>query len=179
MAAFSCFWAVFGMGVAVRIWTWDHTEPIRKSGDFTNAWRWGGTVVSDAQEIVEHQPGCGNQVEAFFLAYRNLYGRVLQKNEEDPFKLDYPPLRLLVMSLWVCWVKTAWPELVKPGPNELFPLLAINLLMQALTAVAIYHLVRLVVARSDYVPCLIKNGSVMAAVCAILAWVNPALILNA
>ena len=118
-------------------------------------------------------------MEAFFLAYRNLYGRVLQKNEEDPFKLDYPPLRLLVMSLWVCWVKTAWPELVKPGPNELFPLLAINLLMQALTAVAIYHLVRLVVARSDYVPCLIKNGSVMAAVCAILAWVNPALILNA
>jgi hypothetical protein len=174
--------AVFGMGVAVRIWTWDHTEPIRKSGDFTNAWRWGGTVVSDAQEIVEHQPGRGNQVEAFFLAYRNLYGRVLQKNEEDPFKLDYPPLRLLVMSLWVCWVKTAWPELVKPGPNELSPLLAINLLMQALTAVGIYHLVRLVVVRSDYdalVPCLIKNGSVMAAASAILAWFNPALILNA
>jgi hypothetical protein len=174
--------AVFGLGVGVRIWTWDLTEPIRKPGDFTNAWRWGGTVVSDAQDIMEHQPERGNHVEAFFVAYRNLYGRVLQKNEDDPFKLNYPPLRLLVMSLWVHWVKTVWPGLVKPGYGQLCPLLAINLLMEALTAVGIYHLVRLVVGRSDQnapVRWLIKNGPAMAAACAILAWFNPALILNA
>jgi len=173
---------LFGLGVWVRIWTWDHTDPIRITGDFTNAWRWGGTVISDAREIAEQRPEGGNRVEAFFIAYRDLYGRVLAKNEEDPFKLDYPPLRLLVMSLWACWVKAVWPQLAAPGAGQLSPLLAINLFMEALTAVGVYHLVCRVAARvgDDALrPCLLKNGPAMATACAVLVWFNPALILNA
>ncbi len=118
-------------GVFARIATWDRTDSIRFSRDFQNGYFWGSQVMKDARLIgpgSEDAPqGLGRWVR-FFDSYVDIYDRVYNEaaDRENDYWLDYPPLRLLIMSVWAKSIREQNPTLEKPTSPDVAPLLLFN-----------------------------------------------------
>ncbi len=106
---------------------------------------------------------------------------------KENYYLDYPPLRLLVMSIWAKQVRAKFPGVEDGTPEYVEPLLGVNLLCELVTAVGIFLLVRLGVRRSSgatdsgllhRLPPA-ERGWVCGLLAASVAWLEPSLILDA
>ena len=85
-------------GVALRKATWRATRHVRFQHDLVNGFYWGTETLKQARAL-----GGDNKAEswpAFFNGYLSLYDQVQQNAYETDYQLDYPPLRLLAMSIW-------------------------------------------------------------------------------
>lgn len=156
------------VGKDVRKWTWQETAAIRYRPDIENAFLWG-----QFSNIV---------------GVRYTYDELLRRHGGDyshQFKLDYPPLRLLVAAAWTELLQKIDPG-IRKWRNEYvltFPLLYLNYLTQIVTAVILFLLVRLWYLRHHRAD---PAGQAARARAALLAGVaagllllfNPALILN-
>ncbi len=155
--------AVWG-GVELRRWAWDTAEPIRFQYDIQNAFNQGRRALD--------------------VGYLHVYDQLVDRHGTDGrFDLDYPPLRLLVMTRWVAWLGAQEPG-IERWRNEYAltrPLLRLNLAMELASVVAVFVLVRWWVRRQAGAlaePCEVKAAG-WGALAALLLWFNPALILNA
>jgi hypothetical protein len=123
-------------GLWIRAAAWRATLPIHFTGDLANAYGWGTR---------SHETG-----------YFRLYDTVTPARDGG-YSLDYPPLRLLIVTRWVKWLRDthptfeprswsrnmssdfdphAWPRPVVK------PLLRLNLAAELATALGIFLLVR-------------------------------------
>lgn len=158
-------------GLWLRRWAWDASEHARYPGDIRNAYRWGR---------VANRWG-----------YLNLYKKqepnaVENKNDQ----LDYPPLRLLIMTRWQAWTRANFPQ--ARWWRRLYefnaPLLRINSGFELASAVGVFLLVALWRARWE----LWKGGTEVppgwvatpgalrrGALAALLLWLNPAVLWDA
>src|SRR5438445_10668311 len=124
---------------------------------------------------------------AFCRGYFALYDRVKREAYENDYRLDYPPLRLLVMAIWARQVRGEFPGVDDGHPKLVNPLLKMNLLCELISAVAIFLLVRLWVRRSSSVtrsPFLSalphrQRASICGLAAASVAWLEPSMILDA
>src|SRR5262249_52600785 len=89
--------AVFA-GVKLRQRIYAESAPIRFHGDIMNGWAQGWAVVDAARQA---NPGQRVTLDELLESYRTRYDAVQQGFGRGIFRLDYPPARLLVMSLWV------------------------------------------------------------------------------
>ncbi len=179
------------LGLILRRYAWDQTEPIRYIVDINNAFRQGSAAIK--------------------IGFIDRYDeRTSQQDHPGILDLDYAPGRLAVATLWVKWVRTQPEWLGKnPAQAELFrgnfypriramqsaaqaqgkadwhityrlckPMLMVNLTGEILSAVAMFFLVRRYTSGlpPDYHP---VRGVVLGLVSALLFWFNPALIWNA
>jgi hypothetical protein len=147
-------------GVWARSLTWEYTEPIRYRGDLRSGFRWGSWA---------------NRV-----GYLNLYDEVVRSGAEG-YPVDYPPLRLLVMSQWAKWV--AWRH---PGAftstAAVVPLRAFNLACEVATAAGLGLLVWLWTTGGrpgDDPTRAARRRLALGAAAGLLFWFNPAVILDA
>src|SRR6266480_6847094 len=95
-------------GVQLRRWTWDETRHVRFQHDIVNGFYWGSETLAEARRLSPD----GSSAEswpAFFRGYLALYNRVKDDAYEDDYGLDYPPLRLLAMSVWAKQVRSEFP----------------------------------------------------------------------
>src|ERR1700746_1862442 len=128
-------------GVELRHWAWDKTRHVRYQHDIVNGLYWGSETLKEARNL-SPETRSADSWSAFFRAYLALYDRVKDEAYEGDYGLDYPPLRLLVMSIWAKQVRNQFPGVDDGHPKLVNPLLKINLMCELLSAVAIFLLVR-------------------------------------
>src|SRR3954469_25694797 len=88
VAALVCL-AMFIVGDQLRRWAWDQTQDIRYIGDVRNGYSWGSAAVDE---------GLLGVYRTLALQFRDV--------ESPDYHLDYPPLRLAVVSLWARWTRS-------------------------------------------------------------------------
>ncbi len=151
-------------GIGVRRWAWDAAQDIRFMGDIHNAFRQGSRAADQG--------------------YLNVYDPLVEaRGTEGRYGLDYPPLRLLVVTEWVKWLRVQEPG-IERWRNEYaltWPLLRLNLAMELASVLGLLLLVRLWFARqADALgePRPMRAWAV-GGLAAVLLWFNPALMINA
>src|SRR6266496_4560186 len=132
--------ALFLGGVQLRRWTWDETRHVRFQHDIVNGFYWGSEVLAEARRLSPDEASA-NSWTGFFRGYFALYERVKDEAYENDYGLDYPPLRLLAMSIWAKHVRNEFPEVDDGHPKLINPLLKINVVCELLSAVVIFLLV--------------------------------------
>ena len=163
----------------------EQTTHLRYQQDIANGFYWGNqTLVEGRRLSPEEKP---DSWRTFARGYLGLYDRVQADAYEDNYYLDYPPLRLLVMSIWAKQVRAKFPGVEDGTPEYVEPLLSVNLLCELVTAAGIFLLVRLGVRRSSgatdsgllhRLPPA-ERGWVCGLLAASVAWLEPSLILDA
>jgi hypothetical protein len=172
-------------GVGLRRYTWEQTTHLRFQRDIANGFYWGNQTLVEGRRL---SPGeKPDSWRTFMRGYLGLYDRVQADAYEDNYYLDYPPLRLLVMSIWARQVRAKFPGVEDGTPEYVEPLLSVNLLCELITAVGIFLLVRLGVRRSSgatdsgllhRLPPA-QRGWVCGLLAASVVWLEPSLILDA
>jgi hypothetical protein len=173
-------------GVQLRAWTWGETRHVRFQHDIVNAFYWGSETLAEARRLSPDEASA-NSWTGFVRGYFGLYDRVARKAYKNDYRLDYPPLRLLVMSIWARQVRSDFPEVDDGHPKHVKPLLNVNLFCELISAVAIFLLVRLWVRRSSRAtgsPFLqglpLQHRAWMCGLAAAsVAWLEPSMILDA
>jgi hypothetical protein len=172
-------------GVALRKATWRATRHVRFQHDLVNGFYWGTETLKQARAL-----GGANKAEswpAFFNGYLSLYDQVEQNAYETDYQLDYPPLRLLTMSIWTKYVRHEFPGVDDGHPDGVEPLLYINLVCELSTAIGIFLLVRFWVRRaagatgSRYLHRVPAGNRawLCGLAAASVAWFEPSMILDA
>src|SRR4029450_8060886 len=134
-------------GVALRRYAWEQTIHLRFQRDIANGFYWGNqTLVEGRRLLPEGKP---DSWRTFARGYLGLYDRVQADAYEENYYLDYPPLRLLVMSIWAKQGGEKFPGVEDGTPEYVEPLLDVNLLCELVTAIGIFLLVRQGVRRSS------------------------------
>ena len=173
-------------GIQLRRWTWQTTKHVRFQHDLVNAFYWGSQTLAEARKL-SPDPESADSWSAFFRGYLALYDRVKQQAYERDYRLDYPPLRLLAMSIWTKHVREAFPGVKDSRPEHFSSLLNANLLCELISAIGIFLLVRFWVdraagaTRSRCVHCIpAKNRAwICGLAAASIAWFEPSMILDA
>ena len=172
-------------GVQLRRWTWDETRHVRFQRDIVNGFYWGSETLAEARRLSPDEASA-NSWTAFVRGYFALYDRVKREAYENDYRLDYPPLRLLVMSIWARQVRSDFPGVDDGHPKHVKPLLNVNLFCELISAVAIFLLVRLWVRRSSSavrsrflrrLP-LQHRAGICGLAAAAVAWLEPSMILD-
>src|SRR5438552_319209 len=172
-------------GVQLRRWTGDKTRHVRFQHDIVNGFYWGSETLAEGRRLSSDK--AANSWTAFCRGYFALYDRVKREAYENDYRLDYPPLRLLVMAIWAKQVRGEFPGVADGHPKLVNPLLKVNLLCELISAAAIFLLVRLWVRRSSSVPrspfLRALPPQRRAAICGLaaagVAWLEPSMILDA
>jgi hypothetical protein len=173
-------------GIALRHSTWQKTKHVRFQHDIVNAFYWGSQTLKEARRLSPDEASA-NSWTAFARGYFALYDRVKRKAYNGDYRLDYPPLRLLVMSIWARQVRNDFPGVDDGHPKHVRPLLTANLVCELLSAVAIFLLVRLCVKRASgatgsrflhRIP-LERRAWICGLAAATVAWLEPSMILDA
>jgi hypothetical protein len=151
---------VIGAGVWVRNLAWEHTMPMRYEGDLRSGFRWGSWT---------------NRV-----GYLNLYDEIARA-QKPRHLVDYPPLRLLVMSRWANWV-ARHQRGAYTSTAAVTPLRILNLSCEVFTAAGLGILVWSWTAGGapGADPTRVARRRLgLGVAAALLFWFNPAVILNA
>jgi hypothetical protein len=173
-------------GLQVRQWTWGKTRQVRFERDVSNGYYWGGQTLIEAKRISSSNNPIPSWPD-FFRGYFSLYDRVEEDAYEGEYYLDYPPLRLLVMSIWAREVQSNFPGAKEMKAEHVRPLLYLNLLCEMTTAAGVFLLTRLWVTRASgatgsrflhRIP-LLYRAWICAAAAALAAWFDPSMILDA
>src|SRR5438093_2672677 len=128
-------------GIQLRRWTWEKTRHVRFQHDIVNGFYWGSQSVEEGRRLSADDNSAGSWA-AFFRGYFALYDEVKREAYENDYRLDYPPLRLLVISIWAKEVRTEFPGVDDGHPHYVGVLLKANLLCELISAIAIFFLVR-------------------------------------
>ncbi|HJW38525.1 MAG TPA: hypothetical protein VJ420_07915 [Candidatus Udaeobacter sp.] len=138
-------------GLQLRRWIAENTRHVRYQHDIVNGFYWGSEVLAEAHSLSPDEASA-NSWKGFFRGYFALYERVKDEAYENDYGLDYPPLRLLAMSIWAKHVRNEFPGVDDGHPRLINPLLKINVLCELLSALAIFFLVRFCVQRANSSP---------------------------
>ena len=177
--------ALFLTGIWLRVVAWRETRDLRYQKDIINGFYWGGEVIAEGKGLGDDPTPTGSWV-SFFRGYLGLYEQVKEDYEED-YHLDYPPLRLLVMSLWTRYELGLHPGAEVGIPDYVGPLIFFNVACELAAAAGIFLLVRywLGVADEKKTSRWLRGVApeqrawvcAMAAAC--IAWIEPSLIIDA
>src|SRR6266705_3519566 len=121
-------------GIQLRRWTGDRTRHVRFQHDIVNGFYWGSETLAEARRLSPDEASA-NSWTAFCRGYFALYDRVKRKAYDQDYHLDYPPLRLLVMSIWARQVRNDFPGVDDEHPQHIKPLLNVNLFCELIYAV--------------------------------------------
>ena len=175
---------LFLAGVQLRRWVGENTRHVRYQHDIVNAFYWGNETLKEARRLSPDE-AAANSWPGFFRGYLALYDRVSDEADDNDYGLDYPPLRLLIMSIWSKQVRDGFPSVDNDHPKLVNPLLKINLICELVSAAAIFFLVRLCVRRSSHAhstrPAWLsrdQRASICGLAAASVAWLEPSMILD-
>jgi hypothetical protein len=174
-------WAVIGIvamlalwgGLRLRNWIYPATEIYRFSFDINNAWE-QGSLVLDAARAHSENPTVSPTWGQLYSSYLTRYDAVIAASPDERYRLDYPPVRLLIMSAWVWANSRDATKRSAPIEKITWPLLVLNTTFELAGCVAAYLLVRSVLHRQNN-----ANADLIALLPALLMWFNLPAILDA
>jgi len=160
--------AATDLGLRARERLWRETMPIRYTGDIDNGWNQGNATLELG--VVKR--------------FDELYASQLGKDVAD-YGLDYPPMRLWMMTQWTRWTKATFnAKGWQPSWEFNAPVLWANTIAHGLSAILTFALIGLWVRRtSARVDDRFRwkatfAGVVPATVGALLFWFSPAVVWN-
>lgn len=155
------------VGLQLRRWAWDYTEPARFRYDIGRNYRFG-------REAIEQ-------------GYLNVYENQLITQPDEANKINYTPLRLGLFGAWAKW--NTWTQADPREWQESHEfnafLMYFNSSLEWLAAIAAFLLVRHWIWRTGPPPPdatrvgRLLHGSVRATLAFLLLWFNPAMIASA
>ena len=156
-------------GVSIRAELWTQTAPARFTFDIANALRQGDNVLADTKLDT---PAWSEVLHAYVGRYEVIATEMKTDGRAD---LDYPPLRLLIATLWAYHSRDA------EGPggysdDRAYFMLRINFVCEALALIGVLVLVRVWLRKTG---ASAMRAECTAAVCGVLFFLNPALLQNA
>jgi hypothetical protein len=169
------FWGIVVVavlaGIVLRQWLYPASAAYRFPPDVETAWYQGSKVYANAASIQQDKTPPG--LLSVWRGYLELYDQERAQAPDGQYDLDYPPGRLLIMSLWV------WHEM--PGVNPAVskpadlaqPLLWIDTVAELSGAVLAFRIVQTVLGRAGA-----ANAAWPALLAALLLWFNPAVLLD-
>jgi len=174
------------VGIQLRHWTWAKTRHVRFQHDIVNGFYWGSKTLTEARHLSPDESSADSWA-AFFRGYFGLYDRVKHEAYENDYGLDYPPLRLLAMSIWAKQVSSEFPGTDDAHPGHVKPLLNANLVCELISAVAIFLLVGFWLRRAADAKMSVflrsfptkHRGWICGLTAASVAWLEPSMILDA
>ena len=174
------------IGIQLRHWTWAKTRHVRFQHDIVNGFYWGSETLTEARRLSLDESSADSWA-AFFRGYFALYDRVKRDAYENDYGVDYPPLRLLAMSVWAKQVRKQFPGVDDGHPEHVKPLLHVNLVCELVSAVAIFLLVRLWLRRAADAKMSVflrsfptkHRGWICGLLVSSVAWLEPSMILDA
>ncbi len=177
--------AVLLGGIQLRRYAWQETTHLRFQHDIVNGFYWGSQTLQEGRDRSPNdQP---DSWRAFARGYLGLYAKVRAGAYDGQYNLDYPPLRLLAMSIWTKAVKAKFPGVEDGTPEYVEPLLFVNFVCEIVTALGIFLLVKLGMERAKGATDSRVLRSIpperRANLCGLLAasaaWLEPSMILDA
>ena len=172
-------------GLELRRYAWEKTTHLRFQHDIVNGFYWGSRTLQEGRLLSPNDPP--DSWRAFARGYLGIYERVRRDAYHEEYNLDYPPLRLLAMSVWTKEVREKFPGVEDGTPEYVEPLLVVNLLCEIVTAAGIFLLVRLGVRRAGgatdsgllhRLPPA-RRAWICGLLAASVAWLEPSMILDA
>lgn len=168
-------------GLALRRTLWEETATIRFRWDVSNAFKWSNRVCDESAAAAAADPSLGAPLgwRAFVRGFVNTYDNLVEQSPTGNYELDYGPLRLLTVSLWMRHNRlegrtdTRWP----PDYEFTAPLLRFNSVMEIVSCLLMFFLVRFWL-RPSADPAG-RKPVILATLAALLMWFDPALLLNA
>ena len=112
--------------------TWRETNHLRYQRDIVNGFYWGTQTLVEGHRFRRTPDRIRGQFSS--RGYLGLYERVADDAYEQNYYLDYPPLRLLVMSIWAREVRAKFPGAEDGTPDYVEPLLVVNTVCELITA---------------------------------------------
>lgn len=172
-------------GVQLRRYAWERTTHLRFQRDIVNGFYWGSQLLKEGRRLSPNDPP--DSWRAFAHGYFGLYERVQRGAYEGQYNLDYPPFRLLVMSIWTKEVREKFPGVEDGTPEYVEPLLVVNVLCEIVTAVGVFLLVRLGLRQAGGATdsALVhrlppaRRAWICGLLAASVAWLEPSMILDA
>ena len=177
--------ALFAAGILLRQYTWRQTTHLRFQRDIVNGFYWGTQTLAEGHRFSPKAKS--DSWPVLIRGYLSLYDRVEDDAFEKNYYLDYPPLRLLVMSIWAREVRAKFPGAEDGTPAYVEPLLTVNTICELVTAIGVFLLVRLGIRRASgatdlgwlhRLP-LETRGWIAGLIAASVTWLEPSLILDA
>src|SRR5262249_18889662 len=139
--------ALLAIGVLLREYTWHQTTHLRFQRDIVNGFYWGTQTLAEGHAL--SPKARSDSWPVLIRGYLALYDQVEEDAFENNYYLDYPPLRLLVMSVWAREVRAKFPGAEDGTPEYVEPLLTVNTICELVTAFGIFLLVRMGVRRAS------------------------------
>ncbi len=173
-------------GLRLRENLWRDTSSIRFRWDVSNGFNQGRRAVDLA--LRDMPPGTPRDEVtwlAFLNGYRQVYADVEARSQNDRYGLDYPPLRLLAVSLWMKHVARIDPDARRWREEHTTSMLLFNTVMEAIAALAAFGLVVHWMRRETRAQALPGespgwNAPVSCGlIAALLLWFDPGVLLNA
>ncbi len=177
--------AVLLGGIQLRRYAWEETTHLRFQHDIVNGFYWGSQTLQKGRDLSPNDKP--DSWRAFARGYLGLYASVRAGAYEGQYNLDYPPLRLLTMSIWTKAVRAKFPGVDDGTPEYVEPLLFVNFCCEIVTALGIFLLVKLGLERSGgathssllhRLPPA-RRANLCGIIAASVAWLEPSLILDA
>ena len=176
-------------GLFIRQWTWDATAPIHFNGDIVNGYYWGSEVLKhgEAVEAAEHLADDPGSWHKLFHGYLSFYDETEEAYSDGNYQLDYPPLRLMVMSMWVRYVREKRPNVEVGKARYVRPLRIFNASCELVSGILMFFLVRHWVRRdqrhygiqhADSTESGPDRATLKGLIAGSLLWLNPAILLN-
>ncbi|WP_428940362.1 hypothetical protein [Fontivita pretiosa] len=171
-----CFAATLGLELRTQLW--QRTTSVRFTGDIANGFNWGNRIVELARGRAALAPQDRLTWAQFLVGYFHAYDQVDAKSPDGEYRLDYTPLRLLIMSAWVKHVRDSVPAEQARGYRDQFtsPLLMLNTICEAAAAAGMFVLVFHWLRRTGR---SLVISSALALLAGLVSWFNPSNLLNA
>ncbi|MEI6350078.1 MAG: hypothetical protein WCP06_03110 [Verrucomicrobiota bacterium] len=177
-------------GFYLRRWTWNETAPIHFTGDIINGYYWGSEVLKHGEAVQNREPrhaADSGGWHKLLKGYWSFYDEVESGYPDGNYQLDYPPLRLLVMSMWVRSVRERRPNVEVGNARYVQPLRNFNAACELVSSILMFFLVRHWVRRDKKHRKIVTTeagdsgpdrATLRGLFAASLFWLNPAILLN-
>ncbi len=163
-------------GLDLRDWAWTHSENMHFQGDVLNAFYWGTVAVNQSAPYQSQPAAPGKPVPLlpFWRGFVSTYDTVERRSliEQHEFNLDYTPLRLFAVALWVRHVQAAYPPGDHWTPEVTRPMLHFNTACELASAIAAFLLVWHWRGRSP------RLSWILGLFAALLVWFEPSVFID-
>lgn len=163
-------------GLHLRENLWRESAPIRFRGDIANALNIGSRVLHESKLDAGLVPAKTATVSwrQFFHGYLGFYDNLARRHSDANYGVDYPPLRLLVMSAWVKHLSDQGRTWTGYDDSLAQPLLWLNTIFEGAACALLFALVWVWNARVGR-----RRGWLLGLIAALLLWFNPCVLLEA
>jgi hypothetical protein len=184
--------AIFA-GIQLRMMLWNRSTDLRTPDDAVQSFATGLDVVRQAKLHAGEDPASSGPASWRDLlpAYLGYYHHVAEQAKDGQFAMDYPPLRLAIVTAWANVARMQDEDVSAYSDDVAQPMLRLNLAFEIAATAAVFLLVAYWIRRRHLArhtrppypglsePSPLPRAAVIGLIAALFVWFNPPILLEA